>query len=320
MFSPVGTEIVGAFGGFTFFVSPSSWRHRLQSEEMSLQKNTASQYWRVFAYNSVTDQPVTGDAANITAKISKDWGAAGATNDVNPTETEDGYYNFTLTQAETNADNLDIFPESSTIDVEVIGTPMSQSTVPVNFQELGIESDGDVTKVNTLADGSVTESVLAAIVTSGGAVTRVTNLSNAADNGDLTTTMKTSVQSKVADALDAAIPGSPTANSINERVKAVDDKLPSKDYLSGSADSDGGVDATELAALVTGVLTTQMTESYAADGVAPTLAQSQFAVQQMLQEMSISGLTMTVKKLDGSTTAMTFTLNANPPTSITRAS
>lgn len=68
------------------------------------------------------------------------------------------------------------------------------------------------------------------------------------------------------------------------------------------------------------ILTTAMTESYAADGAAPTLAQAVFAIQQMLQERSISSTTLTVKKLDGSTTAMTFTLDsASSPTSITRA-
>ena len=34
------------------------------------------------------------------------------------------------------------------------------------------------------------------------------------------------IQSEVADALDVAIPATPTANSINERIKAIDDKLP----------------------------------------------------------------------------------------------
>lgn len=68
------------------------------------------------------------------------------------------------------------------------------------------------------------------------------------------------------------------------------------------------------------VLTTQMTESYAADGTAPTLAQAQFAIQQFLQETNVSGTTLTVKQLDGSTTAMTFTLDdATSPTSLTRA-
>ena len=74
------------------------------------------------------------------------------------------------------------------------------------------------------------------------------------------------------------------------------------------------------AAIATAVLTTQMTESYAADGTAPTLAQSMFMIWAGLSEFAISGTTITAKKLDGSTTAMTFTLDdASDPTSRTRA-
>jgi hypothetical protein len=69
------------------------------------------------------------------------------------------------------------------------------------------------------------------------------------------------------------------------------------------------------------ILTTALTESYAADGAAPTLSQAIFAIQQFLQERSLSSTTLTVKKLDGSTGAMTFTLDdGTNPTSITRAS
>lgn len=72
---------------------------------------------------------------------------------------------------------------------------------------------------------------------------------------------------------------------------------------------------------ITDVLTTQMTQEYAADGTAPTVAQALFMIQQMLGEFSISGTTLTVKRIDGATTAATFTLNdATDPTSITRAS
>src|SRR3990167_7947347 len=72
---------------------------------------------------------------------------------------------------------------------------------------------------------------------------------------------------------------------------------------------------------VSSLLTTQMTEAYAADGTAPTLAQAIFMIQQMLGDFSISGTTLTVKKIDGSATAATYTLNsASSPTSITRAS
>lgn len=86
-------------------------------------KNTAGQKWRVFAFNRTTNAPVTGDAANITAKLSIDYGARTATVDVNPTEAEDGYYHFDLSQAETNGNYLEIYPESSTSNVQVLGDP-----------------------------------------------------------------------------------------------------------------------------------------------------------------------------------------------------
>ncbi len=95
---------------------------------MGLKKNTAGQVWLVFAFDSTTNLPVTGDAANITAAIAKDAAAEVATNDVNPTEVLRGYYRFTLTQAESNADVMDIFPVSSTGDVEVVGVPVTQTT------------------------------------------------------------------------------------------------------------------------------------------------------------------------------------------------
>jgi len=72
---------------------------------------------------------------------------------------------------------------------------------------------------------------------------------------------------------------------------------------------------------VSEVLTTQMTESYATDGTAPTLAQALMLIQQSLGDFAISGTTITVKKVDGATTAATFTLDdGTNPTSTTRAS
>ena len=70
---------------------------------------------------------------------------------------------------------------------------------------------------------------------------------------------------------------------------------------------------------VADIFTTQMTEAYAANGTAPTLAQSLFAIHQMLMEFAISGTSITVKKLDD-TTAFTVTLDdATSPTSVARA-
>lgn len=85
------------------------------------------------------------------------------------------------------------------------------------------------------------------------------------------------------------------------------------------------IGASELAAdavteIVNGVLTTAMTEAYAADGSAPTVAQALHFLIAALTEFSISGTTITLKKLDGTTTAATLTINSSTtPTSVTRA-
>jgi hypothetical protein len=79
----------------------------------------------------------------------------------------------------------------------------------------------------------------------------------------------------------------------------------------GYALSTAGIDA---------LFTRQLTQSYAADGTAPTVAQALMLIQQSIGDFSISGTTLTVKQLDGTTTAATYTLNdANNPTSRTRA-
>jgi len=65
----------------------------------------------------------------------------------------------------------------------------------------------------------------------------------------------------------------------------------------------------------------QLPDSVATDGTRPTIEQALYEIIQFLTEKSLSGTTLTVKKVDGSTSLMTFTLdNATSPTSITRAS
>ena len=93
-----------------------------------MQKNAAGQKWEVFAFNKTNSNPVTGDAANITANLRKDHGAAAAVADTNPTELEDGRYVFDLAQAETNGDYLALYPESSTSNVAVIALPANYYT------------------------------------------------------------------------------------------------------------------------------------------------------------------------------------------------
>ena len=80
--------------------------------------------------------------------------------------------------------------------------------------------------------------------------------------------------------------------------------------------------AVELdSASIAAIVEKQLTESYATDGSAPTLEQALMMLLQHHQEKSVSGTTVTIKKLDKSTTASTYTLDsATDPTSITRAS
>jgi hypothetical protein len=88
---------------------------------MPLYKNVASQKIPVFAWDTANDAPKTGNAAAITAQISKDGGACAATNDTNPTELDatdaPGIYIFDMLQAETNADMVVLFAKSSTADI-----------------------------------------------------------------------------------------------------------------------------------------------------------------------------------------------------------
>lgn len=65
----------------------------------------------------------------------------------------------------------------------------------------------------------------------------------------------------------------------------------------------------------------QIQDTVPADGVIPTIEQSLYMITQFLMEKAVAGTTVTVRKVNGATTLMTFTLdNALTPTSITRTS
>lgn len=118
-----------------------------------MQKNVASQKWVVFAFNETDNTAKTGDAAQITAEISADGAAGGGDiTDTNPTELEDGYYVFDITQGESNADLLLILPESSTANIQVIGVPGSIYTTEANRNKLVIDANG-LADANTVKSG-----------------------------------------------------------------------------------------------------------------------------------------------------------------------
>lgn len=90
-------------------------------------KNTSGQRITVYAENAATGLPVTGDAANIAAYVSKDDATVTVLGDTSATEQSStlakGYYIFDLAQAETNGDKLLFSAKSTTANVVVRATP-----------------------------------------------------------------------------------------------------------------------------------------------------------------------------------------------------
>lgn len=109
-------------------------------------KNVASQKIAMFAFDSATGLPKTGDGANLTPYVSKDYGTVTVLGTTTATEMDStnakGWYSFVLAQAETNADMLLFSGKSSTSGIIVVGFLIG--TVPANFTALAINSAGAV--------------------------------------------------------------------------------------------------------------------------------------------------------------------------------
>ena len=121
-------------------------------------KNTAGQKISVFAYNTADQTPKTGDSANITCYESIDGGTPeqiGTGPGYHPTElngtNHKGWYVFTLTQAQTNGDELTFSPKSSTSGVALI--PVRVLTYPgTKVSEVAAALAIDTTFLDALAD------------------------------------------------------------------------------------------------------------------------------------------------------------------------
>ncbi len=96
-------------------------------------KNVAAKFI-VFAFDATTNVPKTGDAANITAYVSKDYGSVTVLADTSATEMDatnaPGYYLFDAAQGETNADCLLVSAKSATSNIKVLGAPAAIYTRP----------------------------------------------------------------------------------------------------------------------------------------------------------------------------------------------
>jgi hypothetical protein len=101
----------------------------------------------------------------------------------------------------------------------------------------------------------------------------------------------------------------------------VEDKIDTIDSVVDQVLDDTGTSGVALSTTAVAAIFTQtLTESYAADEAAITPAQALYELLQGLHEFVLSGRSKIIKKRDGSTTAVTKTLNdSSEPTSITKA-
>lgn len=193
------------------------------------------------------------------------------------------------------------------LDWANIGSPTTTVAFTGTTIAVTQKVDVDTIKTNPVVNGGTitfpttatlasTTNITAGTVTN---ATNVTNLTNAPTAGDLTATMKTSVTT-------AATAATPTAAAVTAGVTVTTNSDKTGYALTSPYDFAKG--------------TVAMTESYATDGSAVTPVQMMYMLWSLAAEKNIVTTTLTAKKLDGSTTAMTFTLDsATSPTSITRA-
>lgn len=113
----------------------TSWLYYyLQPEQLAVLKNVAGQKLTVFAFDSTTGLPKTGDAANITAYYDLDDAGTTVLTDTSASERDStnakGYYIFDLAQGETNGNKIAFSAKSSTSNIVVIAVPAVVYTLP----------------------------------------------------------------------------------------------------------------------------------------------------------------------------------------------
>lgn len=199
------------------------------------------------------------------------------------------------------------------VDITHVGGSAATGTSTVDANVVSIETDA-ITAASIAADAiSEIQSGLATAA----ALTVIDDLLDTE-----VAAIKAKTDNLPADPADASDIAASFA-ALNTKVDTIDDFLDTE-VAAIKAKTDNlptdPADQSAVEAAISAAWTTAMTESYSVDESPPTPAQALLMILQMMTEMSISGTTMTIKRLDGSTTAFTLTLNsATLPTGITRA-
>lgn len=139
-------------------------------------KNVASQKIALFAYDATTGAPKTGDSANITPYVSKDYGAVTVLGTATATEMDatnaKGWYSFVLTQAETNGDALLFSGKSSTANIFLVGQLIYSD--PPNYSAFSLNASGQVDVIKLNGTSQTARDIGASVITASGTITNVT--------------------------------------------------------------------------------------------------------------------------------------------------
>ncbi len=123
-----------------------------------------------YAFDSTTGLPKTGDAANITAYVTIDFGSVTVLADTSAAEMDStnapGYYKFSVAAGETDGITLLWSAKSSTSDIVVIGAPAVDYPI-----EPGFERATRAISRGTVGSASTTTSVVTSSLSPSAVVT-----------------------------------------------------------------------------------------------------------------------------------------------------
>ena len=153
-------------------------------------KNVASQKIALFAFDTTTGAAKTGDGANITPYVSKDYGTVTVLGTTTATEMDStnakGWYSFVLTQGETNGDALLFTAKSSTANVSIVGSLLF-TTISSNIKKNAASRLSFTMTDSTNHNPATGATVSGSVSIDGAAFTSLTNTpATEISNGDYT--------------------------------------------------------------------------------------------------------------------------------------
>ena len=182
--------------------------------------------------------------------------------------------------------------------------------------------DGSPTIVATNASGTDRSANLSAVTNpSTGRYTFTYTVTSAATQESLRIVATGAVSSEARYAEWVGVVVDYAAYTMLAAIKAKTDNLPSDpaDQSAVEAAITSATSGLASQSSVSSLLTSALTESYPTNGSTVTVAQALYVLLAHMERKSVSGTTLTTKKVDGTTTAATYTLDsATAPTSITR--